>query len=78
MTDQEQQFVIETERSMAVLEGTIKTMHDFGGDINLFAFTMLRASSHLFATVHGQQELEKFVSYLVSEETKRRQPTGSA
>lgn len=78
MTDNEHQFTIETERSLAALEQAIGCLDQFGGDLRIFAYTMLRTSAHFFAEVHGLQELAKAQTHIQREEQKRRSPTGEA
>jgi len=78
MTDNEHQYLIECERSKGAIEQAVLTMDQFGGDIRIFSFTMLRTSLHLFAEVHSFKELEKAIQYMLAEEQKRRQPCGRA
>lgn len=78
MTDNDHQFAVETERSLATLEQAISCLDRFGGDLRIFSYTMLRASSHLFAQVHGVQELAKAQTHIQSEEEKHRTTTGRA
>lgn len=78
MTNNEQQFEIEARRSLATIEDAIIGMDLHGGNIQMFAYTMLRASAHLFAEVHSLADLERAASHLVIEEHSRRQLCGRA
>ncbi len=77
-TDNEKQFEVEAERSVATLEQAISTMEQFGGNIDMFSYTMLRASMYLYAEVRGFSELERVFPHLLAQEQKRRQPCGRA
>ncbi len=76
--ENEQQFKVEAERSMATLEQAISTMEQFGGNIHMFSYAMLRASLHLFAEVRGFSEMERAIQHLLHEEQKRHQLCGRA
>ncbi|EEX10094.1 hypothetical protein SL1157_2144 [Ruegeria lacuscaerulensis ITI-1157] len=77
-TENELQFQVEAERSMATLEQAISTMEQFGGNVHMFSYAMLLASVRLFAEVRGFPELEKAIPHLLHREQQRHQPCGRA